>query len=187
MVYEAVLLFAVGFFGAWVFFFASGGADATAGATRHLLQLFIALVFAAYFLWCWLRGGQTLAMKAWKIRLVGVTPRKGPAPLRCLPCSWCRRSFRSSGLSSTATGSSCTTGSPERVWSTLSGRPYRLSTHHIIISAASRKAALGATAAENGGQFCSRPMCENRLFSMWKKMPSMMPRNTLRPTAPARA
>ena len=76
MVYEAVLLFAVGFFGAWVFFFASGGADATAGATRHLLQVFIALVFAAYFLWCWLRGGQTLAMKAWKIRLVGVTPAK---------------------------------------------------------------------------------------------------------------
>ena len=33
-------------------------------------------MFAAYFLWCWLRGGQTLAMKAWRIRLVGVTPRK---------------------------------------------------------------------------------------------------------------
>jgi uncharacterized RDD family membrane protein YckC len=76
MLYEAVLLFAVGFFAAWVFFFASGGADATAGATRHLLQVFIALVFAAYFLWCWLRGGQTLAMKAWKIRLVDVTPPK---------------------------------------------------------------------------------------------------------------
>jgi uncharacterized RDD family membrane protein YckC len=74
LVYEAVLLFAVGFFGAWVFFFASGGVDATAGAMRHLLQVFLALVFAAYFLWCWLRGGQTLAMKAWKIRLVGVTP-----------------------------------------------------------------------------------------------------------------
>jgi uncharacterized RDD family membrane protein YckC len=33
-------------------------------------------VFAAYFLWCWLRGGQTLAMKAWHIRLVGVTPAR---------------------------------------------------------------------------------------------------------------
>jgi len=74
MVYEAFLLFAVGFLAAWVFFFASGGADATAGATRHLLQLFVALVFAAYFLWSWLRGGQTLAMKAWRIRLVDVTP-----------------------------------------------------------------------------------------------------------------
>jgi uncharacterized RDD family membrane protein YckC len=76
MVYEALLLFAVGFFAAWVFFFASRGLDATAGATRHLLQLFIIVVFAAYFLWCWLRGGQTLAMKAWRIRLVEVTPAK---------------------------------------------------------------------------------------------------------------
>jgi uncharacterized RDD family membrane protein YckC len=80
MVYEAVLLFAVGFFAAWVFFFASRGLDATAGPTRYLLQVFIVLVFAAYFLWSWLRGGQTLAMKAWKIRLVDVTP--GRALLR---------------------------------------------------------------------------------------------------------
>ena len=82
MVYEALLLFAVGFFAAWVFFFASGGVDATAGPRRHLLQVFISLVFAAYFLWCWLRGGQTLAMQAWKIRLVNVTP--GRALIRFL-------------------------------------------------------------------------------------------------------
>lgn len=74
MVYEASLLFAVAFFAAWVFFFASGGRDATAGGMRHLLQLFIGLSFAGYFLWSWLRGGQTLAMKAWRIRLVDVTP-----------------------------------------------------------------------------------------------------------------
>ena len=74
MVYEAILLFAVAFFAAWVFFFASGGRDATAGGMRHVLQLFIGLFFAAYFLWSWLRGGQTLAMKAWRIRLIDVTP-----------------------------------------------------------------------------------------------------------------
>jgi uncharacterized RDD family membrane protein YckC len=76
MVYEAVLLFAVGFFAAWLFFFASGGRDATAGWPRHALQFFIGLVFAGYFLWSWLRGGQTLAMKAWGIRLVEVTPQR---------------------------------------------------------------------------------------------------------------
>jgi uncharacterized RDD family membrane protein YckC len=74
--YELLLLFAVGFFAAWLFFFASGGRDATSGALRHALQLLIVAFFAAYFLWCWLRGGQTLAMKAWNIRLVDVTPAK---------------------------------------------------------------------------------------------------------------
>jgi uncharacterized RDD family membrane protein YckC len=76
MVYEAILLFAVAFFAAWLFYFASGARDATSGWLRTVLQLFIAAMFAAYFLWCWLRGGQTLAMKAWGIRLVEVTPGK---------------------------------------------------------------------------------------------------------------
>jgi uncharacterized RDD family membrane protein YckC len=76
MAYEAILLFAVAFFAAWLFFFTSGGRDATTGWPRFILQLFILVVFAAYFLWCWLRGGQTLAMKAWHIRLVEVTPGK---------------------------------------------------------------------------------------------------------------
>jgi len=51
MLYEAILLFAVAFLAAWVFFFASGGRDATAGSMRHLLQVCIGLFFAAYFLW----------------------------------------------------------------------------------------------------------------------------------------
>jgi uncharacterized RDD family membrane protein YckC len=77
MAYEAILLFAVAFFAAWIFYFASGGADtARPGGARLALQAFIVIVFGAYFLWCWLRGGQTLAMKAWKIRLVDVTPKK---------------------------------------------------------------------------------------------------------------
>jgi uncharacterized RDD family membrane protein YckC len=76
MFYEALLLFGVAFFAGWLFFFASGGRDATGGWLRHLLQLFIMVVLGSYFLWCWLRGGQTLAMKAWRVRLVDVTPRK---------------------------------------------------------------------------------------------------------------
>jgi uncharacterized RDD family membrane protein YckC len=76
MGYEAILAFAVAFFAAWIFFFASGGREALAGWPRFALQLFIAAVLAAYFLWCWLRGGQTLAMKAWRIRLVDATPAR---------------------------------------------------------------------------------------------------------------
>ena len=76
MLYESLLLFAVAFFAGWLFYFASGGRDATHGWLRYALQAFVLAVFAAYFLWCWLRGGQTLAMKAWKIRLVDVTAGK---------------------------------------------------------------------------------------------------------------
>ena len=83
MFYEILLLLAVAFFAGWIFFFASGGRDATAGWLRHALQLFVLVVFAAYFLWCWLRGGQTLAMKAWKIRLVEVTPAKAILRFLC--------------------------------------------------------------------------------------------------------
>jgi uncharacterized RDD family membrane protein YckC len=79
MVYEALLVFGVAFFAAWIFYFASGGRDATRGVERAGLQVFILLVLAGYFLWCWLRGGQTLAMRAWKIRLVDVTPGKAAA------------------------------------------------------------------------------------------------------------
>ena len=79
MAYEALLAFGVAFFAAWTFFFASGGRDATRGVVRAELQVFILVVLAGYFLWCWLRGGQTLAMRAWRIRLVDVTPAKAVA------------------------------------------------------------------------------------------------------------
>lgn len=69
MLYEAILLFAVAFLATWLFQFAAGTIRIE-GWRMHLLQLFLLAVFAAYFLWCWLRGGQTLAMKTWRIRLV---------------------------------------------------------------------------------------------------------------------
>ena len=70
MLYEAILLFAVAFLATWLFQFAAGTIDITAGWRRHALQAFIVAIFAAYFLWSWLRGGQTLAMKTWRLRLV---------------------------------------------------------------------------------------------------------------------
>jgi uncharacterized RDD family membrane protein YckC len=44
--------------------------DSTAGWRRHLLQAWVLVVVGAYFSWFWTRGGQTLAMKTWRIRLV---------------------------------------------------------------------------------------------------------------------
>ena len=77
MLYEGILLFAVAFLGTWLFqFFA--GSIVIEGWRRHLLQVFLLAVFAAYFLWCWLRGGQTLAMKTWRIRLVA---KNGHGPI----------------------------------------------------------------------------------------------------------
>jgi uncharacterized RDD family membrane protein YckC len=78
MAYEALLLFAVGFAATWLFQLAAGTLQLE-GWRRSLLQAFLAAVYGAYFLWCWLRGGQTLAMKTWRIRLVQVTPRRALA------------------------------------------------------------------------------------------------------------
>jgi uncharacterized RDD family membrane protein YckC len=81
MLYEAFTAFAVAFFAGALFLVASGARDATSGALRHELQLVLAATLAGYYLFCWLRGGQTLAMKAWRIRLAGVTPGKAIARL----------------------------------------------------------------------------------------------------------
>ena len=37
---------------------------------RLLFQLYLVLVAGVYFVWQWTRGGQTLAMKTWRLRLV---------------------------------------------------------------------------------------------------------------------
>jgi uncharacterized RDD family membrane protein YckC len=76
LLYESILLFAVAFLGTWLFQFAAGSFNLVEGWRHTALQLFLLALFAAYFLWCWLRGGQTLPMKTWRIRLVGVTPPK---------------------------------------------------------------------------------------------------------------
>jgi uncharacterized RDD family membrane protein YckC len=44
--------------------------DSTHGWRRHALQIWVLVVTCAYFVWFWTRGGQTLPMKTWHIRLV---------------------------------------------------------------------------------------------------------------------
>jgi len=83
MLYESVLLFGVAFSGASLFQLAAGTLRIE-GWRMHLLQFFLLAVFAAYFLWCWLRGGQTLAMKTWRIRLVAKEGHARLAPRAAL-------------------------------------------------------------------------------------------------------
>ncbi len=76
--YEGVLLFGVVMFAGLLYGALTNQRHALAGKTG--LQVFLFLVFGAYFVLFWVRGGQTLAMKTWHIRVV---TRDG-APLRPL-------------------------------------------------------------------------------------------------------
>lgn len=66
--YELLILTAVVLVATFPFLALVG--DATSGWKRHLLQAWVLGVAGAYLVWFWTRGGQTLAMKTWRIRLV---------------------------------------------------------------------------------------------------------------------
>jgi uncharacterized RDD family membrane protein YckC len=67
-VYEGVLLFGVVMIAGYLFSSLTQQRHALLG--RHGLQAFLFVVLGIYFVWFWSRGGQTVAMKAWHIRLV---------------------------------------------------------------------------------------------------------------------
>ena len=48
----------------------------TQGLTGHLYHALLFLLVFAYFGWCWTRTGQTLGMKAWRIRLLAPEGRR---------------------------------------------------------------------------------------------------------------
>ena len=73
-VYEGVLLFGVLMIAGYLFSSLTQQRHALLG--RHGLQAFLFVVLGIYFTWFWSRGGQTVAMKAWHIRLV--TPQGQP-------------------------------------------------------------------------------------------------------------
>ena len=69
LLYELLTVIAIVFVSAGLFLWIAG--DATHGAKRLLLQIFLWLMVGAYFVWCWRKSGRTLAMQAWKLELVG--------------------------------------------------------------------------------------------------------------------
>jgi uncharacterized RDD family membrane protein YckC len=68
MVYETLLVTAVVFVASFLIIPVVG--EMKAAWQRHLFQVYILGVLFAYFSAFWLRSGQTLAMKTWRIRLV---------------------------------------------------------------------------------------------------------------------
>lgn len=67
--YDLLLLAAVLLVATFPFLALVGG-DASHGWRRHLLQVYVLIVAGVYFVAFWSRGGQTLAMKTWRIRVV---------------------------------------------------------------------------------------------------------------------
>ncbi len=68
MLYEALVLIAIAIAVSFLF---HGTIDTQLdGLPRTLFQIYLWLVIGFYFMWCWLRGGQTLPMKAWKLRVI---------------------------------------------------------------------------------------------------------------------
>ena len=68
LIYEALVIIALSFACALVFLLVIG--DASHGIKRYALQLFLWLSIGVYFVWCWHKSGQTLAMQTWRLKLV---------------------------------------------------------------------------------------------------------------------
>lgn len=67
MLYESLLLVAVWFLAGFLFVGLTRGDNSP--LVIGALQVYILGVTAAYFMWFWTHGGQTLAMKTWRLKL----------------------------------------------------------------------------------------------------------------------
>jgi uncharacterized RDD family membrane protein YckC len=79
--YEGVLLFGVVFVAGYLYAALTQQRHAMQGQTG--LQIVVFIVLAAYFVTFWSRGGQTVAMRAWHVRLV-TADGSAVTPLRAL-------------------------------------------------------------------------------------------------------
>jgi len=67
-VYEGVLLFGVVMIAGYLYSSLTQQRHALVGL--HGLQAFLFVVLGVYFVWFWSTGGQTVAMKTWRLRLL---------------------------------------------------------------------------------------------------------------------
>lgn len=87
MIYEAVLVFAVVFAVGYALLATMQWSYPLAPSPRAMLQGALFVAAGAYFVICWARTGQTLALKAWHLKVIdseGRPPRSGRAIARYL-------------------------------------------------------------------------------------------------------
>jgi len=85
MIYEAVLLLGVVFVISYALLVSLQWSYPLPPTQRTLLQLALFVVIGTYFVLCWTRTGQTLALKAWRLKVVdsdGRPPRTARAIAR---------------------------------------------------------------------------------------------------------
>lgn len=75
MIYEAVLLFGVVFIVSYTVLAVARWTYPLAAYQRWTLQTVLFVAIGAYFIYCWTRSGQTLAMKSWHLRLLAADGR----------------------------------------------------------------------------------------------------------------
>ena len=85
MIYEAVLLVGVVFVISYALLVSLHWSYPLPPTQRTVLQIALFIVMGAYFVVCWTRTGQTLALKAWRLKVVdsdGRPPRSARAIAR---------------------------------------------------------------------------------------------------------
>lgn len=70
MIYEAVLLFGVVFIVAYALLALFQWKYPLPPGPRAALQAVLFLAIGGYFVWCWSRSGQTLALKTWNLKVL---------------------------------------------------------------------------------------------------------------------
>lgn len=73
-VYECLTVIAISLAGALIFIALLG--DATSGLKRSAMQLWLWLLIGSYYIVCWRKSGQTLAMQAWRLKLLSSANQK---------------------------------------------------------------------------------------------------------------
>lgn len=79
LLYDLLLTIALAFIATFAMLpFTHGEAilTSTQGAIGYLYHVILFLIVFAYFGWCWTQSGQTLGMKAWRIRLLAAGGRR---------------------------------------------------------------------------------------------------------------